>query len=95
MDPEQQTISDLLRREFAFCRLEGNVSLFEDESVKKVTHRFRNTVLGQGSILPAEDIFRQFRGRHVWMHLNLADFFPDVSRSPICLLRMTATSISC
>jgi len=45
------------------ARSNGETSLFEDERVKKVTMRYRNTVLGQGSALPASDIFRQFRGR--------------------------------
>ena len=43
------------------ARSNGETSLFEDERVKKVTMRYRNTVLGQGSALPASDIFRQFR----------------------------------
>ena len=45
------------------ARSNGGTSLFDDEQVKKVTMRFRNTVLGQGSARPASDTFRQFRGR--------------------------------
>jgi len=39
------------------------VPLFDDEAVKNVTGRFRNTILAQGSTLPASDIYRKFRGR--------------------------------
>lgn len=38
-------------------------SVFESESVKGVTRRFRDTVLATGSGRPSTEIFRKFRGR--------------------------------
>ncbi|MDH3643990.1 MAG: M3 family metallopeptidase, partial [Gammaproteobacteria bacterium] len=39
------------------------VGLDNDDAVQNVAERFRETVLGLGGSLPAEEVYRQFRGR--------------------------------
>ena len=46
----------------AFSAFE-EVDLDDKEEVAKVGRRFRDTVLAYGGSLPAEEVFREFRGR--------------------------------
>jgi oligopeptidase A len=49
------------------------VGLENDEAVKAVADRFRETVLGLGGSLPAEQVYRQFRGRDATPDALLVD----------------------
>ncbi len=49
------------------------VGLDNDEAVKDVAERFRDTVLGLGGSLPAEEVYRRFRGRDATPDALLVD----------------------
>ncbi|MFP6836914.1 MAG: M3 family metallopeptidase, partial [Pseudomonadales bacterium] len=49
------------------------VGLDNDEAVRVVAERFRDTVLGLGGSLPAEEVYRRFRGRDATPEALLVD----------------------
>jgi oligopeptidase A len=49
------------------------VGLDNDEAVQEVAERFRETVLGLGGSLPAEEVYRRFRGRDATPDALLTD----------------------
>ena len=61
---------------------QNQTNILDNEAVKRVTRRFRSTLLDKGSTEPASEMFRQFRGRDPSHEALLFSLGLQSTRSP-------------